>query len=50
LKLNVTLLPKCPKCGRTMHVVKARIGDGKTLIFRYCPDSKCRYAEVKVDV
>lgn len=48
MKLNVILLRKCPRCGRTMNVVKAWLGDGKTLIFRYCPNSECRYAEEEV--
>jgi len=45
MKLTTILLPKCPKCGRLMNVVRAKLPDGRTLIFKYCPDSRCRYAE-----
>lgn len=47
MKLKVTLLPKCRECGKTMNVVKATLKNGSTYIFKYCPDSTCRYAEDK---
>jgi len=34
----------CPKCGSKLHVVNALQTEAK-IIFIYCPNSKCRYAE-----
>ena len=34
----------CPKCGAKLRVVNALQTEAK-IIFIYCPNSKCRYAE-----
>jgi len=34
----------CPKCGSKLRIVNALQTEAK-IIFIYCPNSKCRYAE-----
>jgi hypothetical protein len=34
----------CPKCGSKLRIVNALQSEAR-IIFIYCPNSKCRYAE-----
>jgi len=44
-KLKVTVIGKCPKCGKQMKITRPRKDtDIGTLI--WCPNSTCRYAKV----
>jgi len=41
-KLNVKLLPICPKCRRLLNRA-----DTPKIIFLFCMNLKCRYAKIK---
>lgn len=48
MRIETVLVGKCPRCGGNLSFAKACLSDGSILIFIYCSDSRCRYAEEKI--